>query len=76
LGTVTCEHAEDCSVDLGEAWTLVLALQHEELVPEGKDLRVSCITGREEPPKPHEHEEDKATQQVHESQTSRAGPLP
>ena len=43
------EDCEDCPVGVGELWSVDLALEHEDLMAEGKDFGVPMVAGRDEP---------------------------
>ncbi len=44
------QHREDGSVGLGQPWPLHLALEDQDLVPQGQDLGVAAIAGHRQQP--------------------------
>jgi hypothetical protein len=63
------QEGKDRAVGFVEARSVDLALQHEDLVTERKDLSVSGIAGREDPADSGENEACKRGKQVHEAPT-------
>lgn len=66
--TVECagEHREDRSVGLAELRAGDLSLQDRDLVAECEDLRVSFISGRENPTEPGENEPCEGSEEDHD----------
>ena len=60
---------KDRAVGFVESRTADLALQHEDLVSERKDLSVSGVTGGEYPSDSGENEARESGKQVHKSST-------
>ena len=60
------EKGEDGPVALGEVWSVDLALQDQELMSEGKDLRVTGVAGGEYPSESVENEANQSRKQGHE----------
>ena len=63
------EEGKDRAVGFVEPRPVDLALQHEDLATERKDLSVSGITGREDPADSGENEVCKRGKQVHKTST-------
>lgn len=60
------EQREDRTIRVGELNSVDLALQHQDLMPEGEDLGIAFVTGREEPPEPGKGESCERSEQDHD----------
>ncbi len=63
------EEGKDRAVGFVESRTADLALQHEDLVSERKDLSISGVAGCKDPPDSGENEACERGKQVHETST-------
>ncbi|CAN5835089.1 hypothetical protein BH23ACT4_BH23ACT4_08330 [soil metagenome] len=69
----TVQHAgcqrEGRTIRVGELSSVDLALQHQDLMPEGEDLGVAFVTGREEPSEPGKGKSWEGSEQDHDGCT-------
>ena len=63
------EEGKERAVGFVESWTAGLALQHEDLVSERKDLGISGVAGCKDPPDSSGNEARERGKQVHETST-------